>query len=236
MGKLLVENKTIVTPGEELAEGMDFLPAEGTFRDKDKIISSGLGLVNINGRVIKTIPVAGRYAPKKGDVIIAKVTNILMSGWILDIDSAYSAVLSVKEAKDFIRRDADLTKYYNIGDYIVTDVVMVTSQRLVDASMKGPGMRKLIGGRIIKVNTHKVPRIIGKKGTMVSMIKNATGCNILVGQNGLVWINGSPENEIIVVKTIKKIEQEAHISGLTERIKTFLEKETNKKINIEKVE
>jgi len=236
MGKLLVEDKTIVTPGEELAEGMDFLPAEGTFRDKDKIISSGLGLVNLSGRVIKTIPVAGKYFPKKGDTIIAKVTNILMSGWILDIGSAYSAVLSVKEAKDFIRRDEDLTRYYNIGDYIVTNIVMVTSQRLVDASMKGPGMRKLIGGRIIKVNPHKVPRIIGKKGSMVSMIKNATESNITVGQNGLVWINGSPENEIIVVKTIKKIEQEAHISGLTDRIKTFLEKETNKKINIEKVE
>ena len=236
MGKLLVEDKTIVTPGEELAEGMDFLPAEGTFRDKDKIISSGLGLVNVNGRVIKTIPVAGRYTPKKGDTIIAKVTNILMSGWILDIDSAYSAVLSVKEAKDFIRRDEDLTRYYSIGDYIVTNIVMVTSQRLVDASMKGPGMRKLIGGRIIKVNPHKVPRIIGKRGSMVSMIKNATDCSITVGQNGVVWINGSPENEIIVFKTIKKIEQEAHISGLTDRIKTFLEKETNKKINIERVE
>ncbi len=236
MGKLLVEDKTIVTPGEELAEGMDFLPAEGTFRDKDKIISSGLGLINVNGRVIKTIPVAGRYIPEKGDTIIAKVTNILMSGWILDIDSAYSAVLSVKEAKDFIRRDADLTRYYNIGDYIVTNIVMVTSQRLVDASMKDPGMRKLIGGRIIKVNSHKVPRIIGKRGSMVSMIKQATDCSITVGQNGLVWINGSPENEIIVVETIKKIEQEAHISGLTDRIKTFLEKKTNKKINIEKVE
>ena len=235
MGKLLVEDKTIVTPGEELAEGMDFLPAEGTFRDKDKIVSSRLGLVNINGRVIKTIPVAGRYIPKKGDTIIAKVTNILMSGWILDIDSAYSAVLSVKEAKDFIRRDEDLTRYYSIGDYIVTNIVMVTSQRLVDASMKGPGMRKLIGGRIIKVNPHKVPRIIGKRGSMVSMIKNATDCSITVGQNGVVWINGSPENEIIVFKTIKKIEQEAHISGLTDRIKTFLEKETNKKINIERV-
>jgi len=236
MGKLLVEEKTIVTPGEELAEGMDFLPAEGTFRDKDKIIASGLGLVNINGRVIKTIPVAGRYIPKKGDTVIAKVTNILMSGWILDINSAYSAVLSVKEATEFIRRDADLTRYYNIDDYIVTNIVMVTSQRLVDASMKGPGMRKLIGGRIIKVNPHKVPRIIGKKGSMVSMIKQATDSNITVGQNGLVWINGSPENEIIVVKTIKKIEQEAHISGLTDRIKTFLEKATNKKINIERVE
>ena len=64
MGKLLVEDKTIVTPGEEIAEGMDFLPAEGTFRDKDKIVSSGLGLINVNGRVIKTIPVSGIYIPK----------------------------------------------------------------------------------------------------------------------------------------------------------------------------
>jgi len=236
MGKLLVEDKTIVTPGEELAEGMDFLPAEGTFRDKDKIIASKLGLVNIDRRLIKIIPLSGRYIPKKGDTVIAKVTDILMSGWILDVNSPYSAVLSVKEAKDFIRRDADLTKYYNIGDHIVTNIIRVTSQRLVDVSMKGPGMRKLIGGRIIKVNSNKVPRIIGKRGSMVSMIKQATNSNITVGQNGLVWINGSPEDEIIVVKTIKKIEQEAHISGLTDRIKIFLEKETNKKINIEKVE
>lgn len=236
MGKLLVEDKTIVTPGEELAEGMDFLPAEGTFRDKDKIIASGLGLVNINGRLIKTISMAGRYIPKRGDTIIAKITNILMSGWILDINSSYSAVLSVKETRDFIRRDADLTRYYDIDDYILTKIVMVTSQRLVDASMKGPGLRKLIGGRIIKVNSNKVPRIIGKRGSMVSMIKNATDCNIIVGQNGIVWIQGLPKNEIIVVKTTRKIEQEAHISGLTERIKTFLEKETNKKIVVEKVE
>jgi len=236
MGKLLVEDKTIVTPGEGLAEGMDFLPAEGTFRDKDKIVSSRLGLVNIYGRVIKTIPVAGRYTPKEGDTIIAKVTNILMSGWILNINSAYSAVLSVKEAKEFIRRNEDLTKYYNIGDYIVTNIIMVTSQKLVDVSMKNPGLRKIVGGRIINVNCHKVPRIIGKKGSMVSMIKNATDCSITVGQNGIVWINGSPENEIIVVDTIKKIEMEAHTSGLTDRIKTFLEKKTNKKISIQKVE
>jgi len=97
-------------------------------------------------------------------------------------------------------------------------------------------LRKLIGGRIIKVNSNKVPRIIGKRSSMVSMIKNATDCNIIVGQNGIVWIQGLPKNEIIVVKTIRKIEQEAHISGLTERIKTFLEKETNKKIIVEKVE
>ncbi len=236
MGKLLVEDKTIVTPGEELAEGMDFLPAEGTFRDKDKILASRMGLIHIEGRLIKILRLSGRYIPKAGDTIIAKVTNILMSGWTFDINSSYSAMLSVKEAKEFIRRDADLTKYYDIGDYITTSIVKVTSQKLIDVSMKNPSLRKLTGGRIINVNPNKVPRIIGKRGSMVSMIKNATECNIIVGQNGVIWIYGQPENEIIVVNTIKMIEKEAHISGLTERIKTFLEKKTNKKISIEKVE
>ncbi len=68
---------------------------------------------------------------------------------------------------------------------------------------------------------------------MISMIKNATDCRMVVGQNGLVWIDGEPEKEIIAVKAIRKIEAESHVSGLTERIKVFLEKETGEKIKIE---
>jgi len=81
-----------------------------------------------------------------------------------------------------------LTKYFDIGDYVMAKIINVTSQKLVDVTMKGPGLRKLKGGRIIQVNPYKVPRIIGKAGSMVTMIKDATGCRILVGQNGLVWI------------------------------------------------
>ena len=39
MTKLLINEREIVVPGEELAEGMDFLPSHGTYRDKDKIVS-----------------------------------------------------------------------------------------------------------------------------------------------------------------------------------------------------
>ena len=86
-------------------------------------------------------------------------------------------------------------------------------------------------GQIIEVNTHKVPRIIGKDGSMVSMIKQATGCNIIVGQNGWVWLNSEDAKmELIAIETIKKIEAEATSSGLTDRIKIFLEKKTGKKI------
>ena len=115
-------------------------------------------------------------------------------------------------------------------------ISQVTSQNLVDLSGKGRGLTKVKGGRIIKVNTHKVPRIIGKKGSMVSMVKQATGCKIIVGQNGLVWISGEPEMELEALNTIHKIEKESHTRGLTETIKTYLEKKLNIKIRLEDLE
>jgi len=234
MGELIVNNKDIVVPGEELAQGLDYLPSFGTYREENFIISARLGMVNIDGRTIKITPLTGRYSPKRGDTIIAKVIDVTFSGWRLETNCAYAAMLSVKDAtSDFIARGADLTKYFDIGDYLVAKITNVTSQKLIDLTMKGPGLRKLIGGRVIKVNTNKVPRIIGKQGSMISMIKDATNCKIIVGQNGLAWINGDPQNEFIAVSTIKKIEEESHISGLTERVKEYLQEQT-KNMNIPK--
>ncbi|MFC2136135.1 exosome complex RNA-binding protein Rrp4 [Bacteroidota bacterium] len=225
MGKLLVKEKDIVVPGEVLAEGMDYLPSFGTYRKNDKIIANRLGLMASEGKVLKTIQLAGRYVPRRNDTVIGRVFDILMSGWRLDINSAYSAVLMMQEASfRFIQKGADLSKFFALDEWVVAKITKVSSQNLVDVTMKGPGLRKLDGGRIIKVNTHKVPRIIGKQGSMVSMIKDATGCKITVGQNGVVWVQGEPEQELIAVMTIKKIEAESHHDGLTDTIKKFLEK------------
>jgi len=234
MSKILVKEKDIVVPGECLAEGMDYLPGIGTYREGEKIMASRLGLAVIDGRAIKLIALSGKYLPKRGDTIIGKIKEILMSGWMLDTNSAYHAMLSMKEGtSDFIPKGADLTQYFNFGDYVVCKITNVTSQKLVDVTARGPGLRKLKGGRIITANTHKVPRIIGKKGSMVSMIKNATDCRVIVGQNGIIWLQGEdPKMELLAVNTIKKIEREAHISGLTDRIKEYLEKETGKKITV----
>jgi len=230
MTKVMVKEKDIVVPGETLAVGMDNLPGQGTYREGENIMASRLGVVQLDGRAIKLIPLSGRYIPKRGDVIICKVIDVGFSGWRLDTNSPYSAMMSLKEAtSDYIPRGADLTQYYALGDYIVGEIINVTSQKLVDVAMKGPGLRKLKGGRVIEVASNKVPRIIGKAGSMVSMIKDATGCNISVGQNGLVWIQGTPEKELLAIQTMRKIESESHLSGLTDKIKEYLEKETKKK-------
>ena len=228
--QILVKDKEIAVPGEAIATGMDFLPGKGTYREGDKLIAQRLGMVAVEGKVIKLIPLAGKYMPKVKDRVIGRVIDVLMTGWRIEFGSPYSAVLTLKDAtSEFIPRGADLTQYYGIGDEIVCQIVNVTSQKLIDVSMKGPGLRKLRGGRIIEVNAQKVPRIVGKEGSMLGMIKQATGCNIIVGQNGLVWIDGEPDKEVIAVNAIKKIEEEAHLGGLTDRIAAMLEKETGVK-------
>ena len=233
MSRLIAKEKQIVIPGEELAEGLDFLPGYGTYRENNKIIASLIGVLNVDKRALKIIPLAGKYMPKRNDVVIGKITDIHMMGWRVDLDCAYDAVLNVRDASsDFIRKDADYTEYFKIGDYITTKITNVTSQKLVDITMKSPGLRKLIGGIIIKVNTNKVPRIIGKQGSMIGLVKNATGCRITVGQNGLIWISGDIENETTAIEAIKEIEKHAHIDGLTEKIKEFLEKKTGKKLDV----
>lgn len=230
----MAKNKEVVVPGQIIAKGMDFLPSNGTYRKGEDVIVNRLGILNIEGKVLKTIQITGRYLPQKNDVIIGKVDDILMSGWRFEINAPYSAVLPLKDASfDYIAKGADLTKYFKLEDYAVAKITNVTSQNLVDITVKGPGLKKLRGGRIIKVSPHKVPRIIGKKGSMISMIKRATDCKIIVGQNGRVWLEGEPDKETITVQAIKKIEQESHIPGLTDRVHKFLEEKLGKKVDLE---
>ncbi|MBR9691119.1 RNA-binding protein [Candidatus Woesearchaeota archaeon] len=239
--KLLIKDKEIAAPGEVLATGMDFLPSYGTYRLNNEIMANKLGVASVVGKVIKIIPVAGRYPPKRGDVVIGKVIDVTMNGWIIDINCAYDAMMNVKDAtSDFIKRGENLTRFFKIGDHIVAQITNVTSQKLVDLTVKGHGLRKIFGGRLIEVNTHKVPRIIGKQGSMVTMIKQTTGCNIIVGQNGWIWLSGTPEGENLAVEAIKKIERESHLSGLTDKIKSYLEKnkvevsQASKPVGVEK--
>jgi len=233
MGTLYCNNKEIVVPGTVVAEGNEYIPSFGTFKEDEKIIASLLGILNIDGNLIKITPLAGTYMPKVGDVIIGKIIDVTIGGWRVDTNSAYSAMLSVKEATtSFIQKGADLTRFYDIGDYILTKIINVTSQKLVDLTMKAPGLRKLPSGSIIKVSPIKVPRIIGKNGSMVNLIKEETNCKITVGQNGLVWIQGNPKEELVAIKIIKKIEQESHLPGLTEKVSAYL-KELKKEYKLE---
>ncbi len=221
--------RKLVIPGELLGEGRG---SYGTYEERDsevtKVYSKFIGLAeNKNGYFI-VIPLSGVYNPKKGDGIIGKIAEVDFSKWIVDVNSPYQAVMPLAEAVDeFVDlTTTDLTKYFNYDDIIFAEISTVTKAKSVQLSMKNRKCRKLKGGRIIKVTPAKVPRIIGKGGSMVEMIKNLTGTQIVVGQNGLVWVKG--ENEDVATEAILEIEEKPHLEGLTDRIREMLENKTGK--------
>lgn len=221
--RVLVKEREVVVPGEMLAEGMDFLPGNGTYRLGNQIVAMQLGLVSINNRFVKVIALSGKYQAAEGDLVIGKVYDITMGAWLVDIGGAYTAALALRETPEFIERGADLTRYYNFGDVLIAKVVNVIKGKGVDLTVKGPGLRKIAGGRILEVTPSKVPRIIGKQGSMISLIKEKTGCQIVVGQNGKVWIKGEhTDDEVNAAEAILKIEQESHTEGLTDKITALL--------------
>ncbi len=169
------------------------------------------------------IPLSGIYNPKRGDGVIGKIQDIAVSRWFVDINSPYEAALSLADATDeFIDlTKTDMTKFFNYGDLIFAEISSVSKTKNVQLSMRNRKCRKLRGGRLIKVTPAKVPRIIGKAGSMVEMIKEMTSTQIVVGQNGIVWVKG--DHEDIAMDIISVIERKSHVQGLTDHIKMLLE-------------
>lgn len=95
--------------------------------------------------------------------------------------------------------------------------------------MKDRSFRRLTEGQIVEFSPTKVPRIIGKKGSMISMIKNYTGCRMFVGQNGRIWIDGDMDAMTDAVQAIKMIEEGTQVLGLTDAVEAFLKDSKGRK-------
>lgn len=222
MTDMLKSERDVVVPGDEIINSMDYLPGKNSFRKGNSIYSKRIGLVSIHGRVISVIPLSGVYIPKVGDMVIGKVKEIQSSGWIADINSTDRAYLPVSGIREFVDTGkTDMSKIYAVGDIIYAKI-NVANQSSLQLSMMDPRTRKFTSGMIVPISPAKVPRLIGKEGSMINLIKNKTNCRINVGQNGLVWFEGEKEN--LVTDSIRIIERDAIYEGLTDRISELLEK------------
>ena len=216
---IYVENKDLVIPGQVLADD-EYYSGRGTFKENGKVCSSLLGRVSLRNKKIRVIPLKSKYVPKKGDVVIGKINDVRFSMWDVDINSPYSGILPAFEV--FGREKKELNKVYDVGDVLFLRVVDVDEIKKAKLGLKGRGMGKFKGGIIVDIAPTKVPRLIGKKGSMINMIKDKTNCKIVVGQNGLVWVKGDEDMEQLTREIIHLIEAEAHTSGLTNKIKNKL--------------
>ena len=219
--------RKIVIPGEVIFEGEDYLPGEGTEKRGDEIVAIRYGLAEESKKLVKVIPLSGVYQPRRGNVVIGRVENVTFNGWVIDVNTPENAFLSLMEVPRYVNKD-DLEEVLAIGDMLVAKINSI-NKRGIDLTVKLKGLGRLDKGIIIHVNPNKVPRIIGKEGSMISLIKDETKCRITVGQNGLIWINGDKvEDELFAKRAIFHIAEKSFMPGLTEEMKTWFEKEREK--------
>lgn len=234
-GWIYVKQRELVVPGQLIAEG-DFkiLNNAYLFRVGRKYYSTVIGLVDISedGKSLNIIPLEGFYYPSPDDLVIGVVRNVGITNWELDIRAPFSAILY---ASDLLGRPVnpakeDLSQYLDVGDMVLAKVEVFDRTRVPILTTKGKGLGKITKGAIVEINPVKVPRVIGKKGSMHQTLEKETDCKIIVAKNGRILIECPNEAlEKIVILAIRKIEREAHIPGLTDRIKEFILKEKVKR-------
>jgi exosome complex component RRP4 len=212
--------RKVVIPGEEIVKGKDYLPGEGTEKRNESIVALRYGLAEESNRLVKVIPLSGVYQPRSGNVVIGKVELVTFNGWVIDIGASENGFLTLTEVPRYVNKNG-LDEVMDIGDMVVAKIFSI-NKRGIDLSIKSRGLGKVEHGIIVKINSNKVPRVIGKEGSMVKLIKEETGCNITVGQNGLIWLKGDKvEDELLAKKAILFIVEKSYVAGLTEEVKKW---------------
>jgi len=216
--------RQIVVPGEFLMKA-PMKPGIGTYSRGGEIFASTVGVLSVHGNYVNVIPLSGKYIPRVGDVIIGKIIDIAPTNWLVDINAPYPAPLHISGTPWRVEM-GETQKYLDLGDMILCEVEAVDETKRIMVTMSKPGCKKLTDGEIIEITPTKVPRVIGRGGSMINLLKNYTKCRIYVGQNGRIWLEGSVEQIALAILAIRKIEEESHLLGLTDAVKDFLEKHT----------
>ncbi len=237
MAKLYVSNRQVVVPGDPIAEGDDVI-VESPLIEKvgNRYYAVVIGLVTVSqeeGKVkIGLIPLEGAYIPKPGDIVVGVVEDIGLTHWEVDIRSPYRGILTIQEVLDrpFNPATEQLQKYFDVGDYVVAKVAAFDRTRDPLLTVKGKGLGRVTEGVVVEIKPSRVPRVIGKKASMINMLVSETGCDFVVGQNGRILVKcPNKDLEEIAVLALRMIEREAHTTGLTDRVREFIRRERERR-------
>ncbi|MDH3340041.1 MAG: exosome complex RNA-binding protein Rrp4 [Nitrosopumilus sp.] len=214
-----------VIPGDVVTTG-PFRPEQNVELQGNKIISTTIGISEIYDDSVKVIPLTGKYIPKINDLVIGKVISHTSLSWELDINSCYVGFLPAQDVfgRDFSAHADELTSKLKSGDLVAARIANFDRTRDPLVTISDRDLGKIDTGDLVKISPSKVPRLIGKRGTMIQMIEMATDAAITIGQNGWVVVScESPEGLLKAKKAIEMVDEKAHVANLTDQVKEMLE-------------
>ena len=222
----MAEKRKYVIPGDVVTTG-PFRPEQNTVLEGNKIISTTIGISEIYDDSVRVIPLTGKYIPKINDLVIGKVNSHTSLSWELDINSCYVGFLPAQDVfgRDFSAHADELATKLRTGDLVAARIANFDRTRDPLVSISDRDLGKIDSGVLMEISPSKVPRLIGKKGSMIQMIEEATDAAITIGQNGWVVVScESPEGLLKAKKAIQMVNEQAHVANLTDQVKEMLDK------------
>ena len=213
--------RELVLPGDVIDES-GAKAGEYAYSREGKVYAAVMGIKNVSPIGVSVIPLWGQYMPSAGVFVIGVVNDIGPSNWMIDINAPYPAPLHVSEVPWKVEF-GDTSRFLNIGNVVFLKILSVDESKKIQVTMNDSGLRKVEGGLLVEIAHSKVSRVIGKSGSMIQLLKAASGCRIFVGQNGRIWIDGEEDRAAVVADAIKMIEEKAQARDLTEKVKVYLE-------------
>ncbi|KFM17061.1 putative exosome complex RNA-binding protein 1 [Marine Group I thaumarchaeote SCGC AAA799-B03] len=222
----MADKRKYVIPGDVVTTG-PFRPEQNTVLEGNKIISTTIGISEIYDDSVRVIPLTGKYIPKINDLVIGKVNSHTSLSWELDINSCYVGFLPAQDVfgRDFSAHADELATKLKTGDLVAARIANFDRTRDPLVSISDRDLGKIDSGVLMEISPSKVPRLIGKKGSMIQMIEEATDAAVTIGQNGWVVVScESPEGLLKAKKAIQMVNEQAHVANLTDQVKEMLDK------------
>jgi exosome complex component RRP4 len=213
-----------VIPGDIIVQG-NFRPLMNVVKTDNSIIATRIGVAEAGREGIKVIPLSGVYIPRVNDVVIGKIVDHSSLSWEVDIQSCFSAHLPAQDVfgRDFSPARDDMGRQLLIGDLITARITAFDRTRDPMLTIQDKDLGKIPRGEFLKISATRVPRLIGKRGSMIQTIEQATQTRVLIGQNGIIVVSGRNfEGLKLAVRAIRMVEEEAHMANLTQRVKVLL--------------
>ena len=193
--------------------------------DGKRIIATTIGLSDVSDDSVRVISLTGVYLPKIDDLVVGIIQYISGNSWFADINSCYQGMLL---GQDVFGRGSYPTKNemeerLGKGDIIFAKIANSDRQREPLISIADRNLGKIDSGELIKISPTKIPRLIGKHGSMIQTIETSTNATLTVGQNGLIVVSCEETNGLLkALAAIRMVDEQAHLVDLTDKVKKML--------------
>jgi len=219
----LASKKRFVLPGDFITTAPLQL-RDNVVLDGKRIISTAIGLTDVSDDSVRVISLTGVYIPKVDDLVIGTIQYIFGNSWFADINSCYQGMLLGQDVfgRGSYPTTSEMKDRLDKGDIIYARIANSDRQREPLISIADRNLGKIDSGELVKISPTKIPRLIGKHGSMIQTIEGSTNATITVGQNGLIILkcdnSAGLKKAIASVKMIGMIQYEVNIEDKIQNI------------------